>query len=140
MDGILDSSSSVRYCSLYLKVSLIQIFPIIIINYIKWLIDWLVFNANFSNISAISWRCHNDKQLPNMVMSCDRKVLTVMVNTTPPILTKWTITSHLIKSLNIKTTTIYGIGNQGSGFGTDTKMWQGLNQLMRFQLSLSLSW
>ena len=24
---------------------------------IHWLIDWLVFNANLSSISAISWRC-----------------------------------------------------------------------------------
>jgi hypothetical protein len=26
---------------------------------IDWLIDWLVFNANFSSMSAISWRESN---------------------------------------------------------------------------------
>jgi len=27
-----------------------------------WLIDWLVFNANFSNISAVSWREQTARQ------------------------------------------------------------------------------
>jgi len=37
-----------------------------------WLIDWLVLNANFSNISAILWRFHDRIiSLPSNILLCN---------------------------------------------------------------------
>ena len=41
---------------LHMPLFIFQVVQNIFMFNIDWLIDWLEFNANFSNTSAISWR------------------------------------------------------------------------------------
>ena len=88
----------------------------------KVLIDWLMLNATFIKISAITWSpyqrmlrkesLNNDGQQFHQYQPIKQRW-----SINPPITTKWTITSDL-NSVNMKKTMTYDIG-------TGTKMWQG---------------